>query len=497
MPNSRPSSSFAALAFLILNVQLIIAAKPNILFVVADDMSHTGCYGHEFVKTPYFDSLAERGLRFNRMYTPSSKCAPSRAVIITGRNPWQLEAAANHQPIWPEKFKSVVESLTDHGYFTGFTGKGWNPGIHPKDRNLTGKEYNDLRVQNPPTKNLAPYDYAANFAAFMKDRPSEDPFFFWYGCKEPHRGYEYKSGVKSGKKIADLKFTPTFWGDSERVKHDILDYAVEIEYFDTHLGRILAQLEDSGELENTLIIATSDNSMPFPRFKGHPHEFATRVPFVVYWPGMITNPGRQCDQFASFTDLAPTFLEAAGIPAEKSGMQPIQGKSLFDFFNDNVQGRTHVLTGRERNDICRPHGASYPVRSLHRGDFVYMHNFEPTRWPSGTAESGFRDTDWSPTKVEIVDNMPFTPAFHLCFGKRPQEELYNIKEDPECLTNLASREEFSGLKSSMKTSLFAELKSQGDPRLHSNGALFEKIRPERLRLYDKLLQQESKRTSKK
>ena len=97
------------IAFLLITVLFFAQNKqPNILFVVADDMSHTSIYGYDFVNTPNFDSLGEQGLVFNNMYTPSSKCAPSRAVMLTGRNPWQLEEAANHQPIWPVKFKSFV-----------------------------------------------------------------------------------------------------------------------------------------------------------------------------------------------------------------------------------------------------------------------------------------------------------------------------------------------------------------------------------------------------
>ncbi|VGO22408.1 sulfatase family protein [Pontiella sulfatireligans] len=470
--------------------------KPNILFALADDMSHASAYGYEFVQTPNFDSIAEGGLLFNRMYTPSSKCAPSRAVMITGRNPWQLEAAANHQPIWPEKFKSVVEALADNGYFAGFTGKGWNPGIHPKGRLLTGKEYNAISIE-PTSLKVAKYDYAENFRVFLADKPPDQPFFFWYGCKEPHRGYAFKSGVNAGKKFEDLDFLPSFWGDADEVKHDILDYAVEVEYFDRQLGKILQQLEEAGELENTLIIATSDNGMPFPRYKGHPHEFATRLPFVVKWPGHIVDPGRDCNAFASFIDLAPTLLEAAGIPATQSGMQPIEGKSLSDFFSNTVAGRDQVLTGRERNDMCRPNSWGYPVRSFHKGDYVYMHNFEPDRWPCGNPDAGFRDTDWGPVKSYLVYKQEGTTAFELCFGKRPGEELYNVKADPECLKNLAANPEYAAMKGKMKSALFAELAIQGDPRMHGNGAIFDYARPSRATQYDDLVKQVEKGKKKK
>lgn len=463
--------------------------QPNLLFVCSDDISHASCYGYKFLSTPHFDSLAEEGLRFTRVYTPSSKCAPSRAVILTGRNPWQLDGAANHKPVWPLKFKSFVETLGDHGYFTGFTGKGWSPGIHPEGRQLTGKAYNKIKMKELPTKNLYTADYTANFKQFMSEKPEGQPFFFWYGPKEAHRGYEYKSGVKAGKRFEDLDFLPTFWGDSDAVKHDILDYAVEAEYADWHLGKILAHLEEVGELDNTLIIATSDNGMPFPRYKGHPHEFATRIPFVVKWPGKIQDPGRVCEEFASFTDIAPTFLQAAGVPESETGMPAIQGKSLFDFFNDTVSGRDHVLTGRERNDMCRPNGWGYPVRSYHKGNYVYMHNFEPDRWPAGTPEAGWRDTDWSPTKSQIVYKEQDQRSYELCFGKRPREELYDISKDPECLNNLAMNPEYASLKEQMEVALFAELKGQGDVRAGAPGKVYDEYRPERIPEYDVIVRE--------
>ncbi|WP_010137145.1 sulfatase family protein [Ochrovirga pacifica] len=484
--------------FTLTNVLTVAQNKqPNILFVIADDMSHTSIYGHKFVNTPNFDKIGQQGLVFNNMFTPSSKCAPSRAVILTGRNPWQLEAAANHQPIWPEKFKSFIEVLTENGYFSGFTGKGWNPGVHPVGRNLTGKEYNKKKIDKKPLKGVALYDYTENFKDFIKDRPKNKPFFFWYGCKEPHRGYEYKSGVRLGKKIEDLKFQPSFWPANERVKNDILDYAVEVEYFDQYLGKILKHLEKVGELENTIIIATSDNSMPFPRYKGHPHEFSTRIPFVVSWSGKIKKPGRSCSEFASFIDIAPTLLEVSGIEQINSGMPKIQGKSLTDFFNNNVKGRNTVLTGRERNDMVRPNGWGYPVRSYHKGDYVYMHNFEPNRWPCGEEKTGYRDTDYSPTKAEIM-KLDKSNLFHqLNFGKRPKEELYNIKKDPFCMNNLAADKKLSKLKKKMKTALFKELKTQGDPRMFGNGAIFNKARPKRIAQYKELVAKTKARMLKK
>ncbi|GAA4237900.1 sulfatase [Postechiella marina] len=458
--------------------ELLIAQpkQPNILFAIADDMSHASAYGYKFLKTPHFDKISKEGLLFNNMFTPSSKCSPSRAVLVTGRNPWQIENAANLTPIWPDKFKSFIEVLGENGYKTGYTGKGWGPGMFKKGkkRALTGKEYNAIKNKNVPASGINKIDYAANFKTFLDEKPNETPFFFWYGCKEPHRSYQFKSGVKNGKKLSDIDFLPTFWGNSEAVKHDILDYAVEVEHFDNHLGKILDYLKSKGELDNTLIIVTSDNGMPFPRYKGHPFDFATRVPFAVKWPKHIVKPGRVVNNFASFTDIAPTILDIANVKEKGSGMVKIEGKSLVDIFNNkSSKNRDHVITGRERNDPSRPNGWGYPVRSIHNQDFVYSYNFHPERWPCGNPEADYRDTDKSPTK-KYTKTLPHSSLpFKLCYGKRAQEELYDLKKDPECLNNLAFNTKYKTLKTKLHNELFDELKRQEDPRMFGNGDVFE------------------------
>ena len=134
--------------------------KPNILFCIADDASfpHMSAYGCDWVNTPNFDRIAREGILFTNAYTPNAKCSPSRACIITGRNPWQLEEAANHIPHFPQKFRSFMEVLGENGYHTGFTGKGWSPGNPGKNgdgkRLLTGKPYNESKL-NPPTKSIS------------------------------------------------------------------------------------------------------------------------------------------------------------------------------------------------------------------------------------------------------------------------------------------------------------------------------------------------------
>ncbi len=461
--------------------------RPNILFCIADDASfpHMGAYGCSWVKTPAFDRVAKEGILFKNAYTPNAKCAPSRACIITGRNSWQLEEAANHWCYFPQKFKTYAETLGENGYHVGYTAKGWAPGvpgeINGKKRQLVGRPYNKYNT-TPPTNKMSINDYTANFVDFLDSKPQGEPFCFWYGSREPHRAYEYRSGIeKGGKSIAEIDSVYSFFPNNDTVKTDLLDYAYEIEYFDKHLQNMLKVLEERGELNNTLVVVTADNGMPFPRIKGQEYELSNHLPLAIMWKDGIKNPGRVVDDLVSFIDFAPTFLELAGVTREASGMQPIQGKSLTDILFAGEPGvvdsaRDHILIGKERHDVGRPHDQGYPIRGIVKGGFLYVKNFKTDRWPAGNPETGYLNCDGSPTKTVILNGRN-NPATHhlweLSFDKRPEEELYNIKTDRECMNNIANDPEYSALKEQLKTQLFKELKEQGDPRMFGHGHIFD------------------------
>ncbi len=460
---------------------------PNILFCIADDSSFPfmGAYGTSWVKTPGFDRVASEGLLFNNAYTPNAKCAPSRACILTGRNSWQLEQAANHSPYFPAKFKTYAEALTEQGYFVGFTAKGWAPGdpgeIDGKKRQLTGMPFNQFTT-TPPANEISDNDYATNFQHFLDSLPDDKPFCFWYGATEPHRGYEYGAGIrKGGKKLSDIDQIPAFWPDNDSVRTDMLDYAYELEYFDQHLVKMLDMLEKAGKLENTLVVVTADNGMPFPRIKGQAYEFSNHLPLAIMWKEKIKNPGRIIDDFISFTDFAPTFLEVAGLNTDTVGMQPVQGKSLTSIFFSEKKGivepeRDHVLIGKERHDVGRPHDWGYPIRGIVKNDFLYLHNFEPGRWPVGNPETGYLNVDGSPTKTVLIQSRHQDDTkkyWQWSFGKRGEEELYSLENDAACVRNLAIDPEYNEIMASLKNQLFEELKTQGDPRMFGKGYVFD------------------------
>ncbi|NBB78386.1 MAG: sulfatase-like hydrolase/transferase [Verrucomicrobia bacterium] len=460
--------------------------RPNILFGIMDDasMEHMSAYGCTWVDTPAFDRLAREGLLFKNAYTPNAKCAPSRSIVLTGRQSWQLEEAANHVINFPAKFKTLAEALRAHGYATGLTGKGWGPGnpgtIDGQPRLLIGESWNDKKA-TPPAEKISHEDYAANFADFL-DAAAGQPWFFWYGAREPHRRYEFGSGVRAGRSTDEIDVVPPYWPDNEIVRTDMLDYGLEVEHADRHLGQMLEELERRGQLENTIVVMTSDNGMPFPRVKAQNYEASNHMPLAILWPRGIKAPGRIIEDMVSFVDFAPTFLEVAGIPFEASGMHSFAGRSLTGIFESDTSGqvdpfRDFIVLGKERHDYSRPNNEGYPMRAIVGDGFLYIYNYELDRWPAGNPELGYLDVDGSPTKTAILNMRREGMDRHfweLSFGKRStHEELYHVSVDPHCIVNLADQPAYAERKAAMRKRMLWTLKAQGDPRMVGDGAIFD------------------------
>lgn len=447
---------------------------PNVLFIIADDASmHFGkANGCDWVHTPNIDRLASQGLVFDNVYTPTSKCAPSRAAILMGRYPWQLEEAANHQPYFPAKYMAFTEALTRRNIRCGGGGKRWGPGsallADGSPRDFAMKSIGPNLPANP----------GAGLTAFLKERPADRPFFYWFGSSNPHRPYIPNAGLAAGKKLSDIDRVPAYWPDNDTIRGDMLDYATEVEAFDAQVGSLLAALDASGQTNNTLVIVTSDHGMPFPRVKGHTFDDAHHIPFVACWPDGTLNPGRRVSEFINFIDLAPTFLELFGVDGPAEGMAPITGHSFTDLLRDKPSIlRSFVIMGRERNDVlARPgseHGLGYPVRAIREGSFLFVRNFESDRWPCGNPDLGLKDTDASPTKSFLEEAGDSSPSWQHAFGKRPAEQLFDLTTDPDCVVNLASEAIYSEKVAAMNQTLTEELKRQDDPRIRGDGKVFD------------------------
>lgn len=462
-------------------------ARPNILFAIADDWSwpFASIAGDRTARTPHFDRVAHEGVLFRQAHAVAPTCTASRGSILTGQWFARLEEGADLWSTLPAKFDVYPDLLERHGgYRVGFTGKGWGPGeLKPggRTRNPAGVEYN-RRKNATPTKDIHDIDYAANFAEFLGGREKGQPFCFWYGGHEPHRPYEEGSGLKAGKRLADVR-VPFGLPDSREVRSDLLDYALEIEWFDTHLGRMLGQLEKAGELDNTIVAVTGDNGLPFPRAKANLYDNGTHVPLAVRW-GAKVKGGRAVDDFVSLCDLAPTFLEASGVmPALPAAMT---ARSILDVLRSDRAGlvdprRDRVFTGRERHTIAQPDSAGgYPMRAIRTRQYLYVRNYKPDRYPVGVdtkAANAYRDVDPGATKQYMMDHRT-EPAvanlFELGFGKRPAEELYDLKKDPGEQHNLASEPGAAAVKAKLAAELEAQLKAWRDPRVVGDGDVFDR-----------------------
>ena len=460
--------------------------RPNILFCIADDHSHphTGAYGCRFTRTPAFDRVARQGVLFRHAFVSTPSCCPSRGSVLAGQDFYRLRDASMNHTIWPGGIPLYTDLLAQAGYHGGYTGKGWGPGnwkVSGRSFSPAGPEYNHARL-TAPGKYISNIDYAANFRAFLARRPREAPFCFWAGFLEPHREYEPGIGLRHGKRLEDMQ-VPGFLPDSREVRSDLADYAFEIEWYDRQLGALLKILEDRGELDNTLVVVTADNGMPFPRAKANLYDYGARMPLAIRW-GSRVKPGRVIDDFVSFPDLAPTFLEAAGLAAPAA----MTGRSLLPLlWGQAGPRRDQAVFGIERHfPGSRSGGAGYPCRAIRTKDHLYIRNLTPDRypagdrpgpaWPAGDPVGGFGDTDGGPAKTFLWENRDQYPElFRLSFERRPAEELYAMAEDPYSLKNLAADTRYAAVKEGLAARLESHLERTEDPRATGRGQMLDEV----------------------
>jgi len=431
--------------------------RPNFLLVIADDWGwpHAGAYGDRVVKTPVFDRIAAQGALFTHAFCASPSCTPSRCGLLTGQYIHRIEEGGNLWSTLPAKFDVFPELLEAKGYATGSNGKTWGPGSLEAGG----------RTKNPAGQGFR------SFAEFLKTTPAEKPFCFWFGGQyhqgyDPHRPYDLGSGAKAGMKLEDVA-VPPYLPDTPAIRSDILDYYFEVQRFDRDLGGVLQALEASGRAANTIVVVTGDNGAPFPRGKGNVYDAGSRIPLAVRWPAKVP-AGQTIEDFVSLTDVAPTFLEAAGLRPPSS----MTGRSLFD-----RAGRDRIFLERERHTNSRKGNLSYPMRAVRTRDRLYVRNLRPDRWPQGDPEKWeipdnphpqvdvgiFADCDQGPSKEAVLADRT-GKHYRLCFDKRPEEELYDLSKDPHQIENVADRPEYAEAKAKLRADLQGWMVETADPR---------------------------------
>lgn len=470
-------------------------SRPNILFAIWDDVSypHVSAAGSKMASTPAFDRVAAEGALFRNAYAPAPGCSPTRAAFLTGRHIWMIEQAGTHASSFPATYVSYQDLLEEAGYAVGYTGKPWGPGRWDKSgrtRNPAGPAFTD-RTLDPPYDGIRDWDYAGNFEAFFESKAPDQPFSFWVGGSEAHRRFEKGSWKAAGKRLEDAE-VPPFLPDTPEIREDLLDYAVEIEWFDSHVGRILDFLAEHGELDNTLVIFTADNGMAFPRAKANLYDYGIHMPLAVRWAGPGRG-GRTIDDLVQFVDLTATIIDVAGV-AHPGGASALIGRSIRNILESEEDGtvdssRTRAYSGRERHSSSRWNNLTYPQRSMRTPEHLYIRNFKPRRWPAGAPQKyradgrgleemhqAYHDIDASPTLTRLIegrDEEGVGPYLELAVGKRPAEELFDLAADPGCLDNLAEKPEHADLLEALRDELDAYLVKTGDARATGNGEIWD------------------------
>jgi uncharacterized sulfatase len=250
---------------------------------------------------------------------------------------------------------------------------------------------------------------------------------------------------------------------------------LEIQWFDEHLGRMLKMLEENSELDNTIVVVTSDNGMPFPRAKATVYNYGVHMPLAIRWGNGLQRPGRIVHDFVNHIDFAPTFLEAADVKAPEE----MTGRSLMNILQSDKGGwvepaRDMTVVGMERHVWTRPDGKTYPRRAIYTKDYCYIRNYEPDRWPMGgpdfkaSHQSTFGDIDDGPTKSYMMEHREkkgVKKLFSMSFGKLGAEELYAIDRDPAQMKNRADEPIFREVKERLRKRMEDYQKKTADPRV--------------------------------
>lgn len=485
------------------------ADRPNILFVFADDWGrYASCYKgidgrptiNDVIQTPNVDRVAREGVLFRNAFVNAPSCTPCRSSLLSGRYFFNTgRGAILNGAQWDSTIPSFPLLLRDAGYHIGKSFKVWSPGS-PADAPFGGQQYAYQKaggacnnyseeVTARLTRGLTPTQVRTeildqvrgNFAAFLADRKPGQPWHYFFGPTTTHRTWVKGSGKKLWNIEPDaLKGRlPKFLPDVPEIREDVADYLGECQAVDAYVGVLLKQLEEAGELDRTVIVLSGDHGMPgVPAGKCNLYDHGVAVALVARMPG--GKGGRIVDDFVRLPDLAPTFMELGGVKPPAN----LYGRSLVPLLRSDQSGqidptRNWVITGRERHvAAARENNLPFPMRALRTPEFVYIRNFAADRWPMGSPKgvsesetpdftalqnstyTAFADMDASPTKAWLITHRQETEwkwHYEFAFGKRPGEELYDVRKDPDQVTNLATDPAYAKIKAELSQRLLKTL----------------------------------------
>lgn len=400
------------------------------------------------------DALAANGIRFDQAYLTASSCSPSRSSIITGRYPHNNGKAAElHLPIaWNLPWFPTLLRL--NGYYTAQSGKH-HMTIGPPPEGIKVKRAVPFDLEDGGRVNGNSGGHA-NWRKITKERPRDKPFFFWFASYDAHRDWDadnqWDEQLYGPMHKPEDVIVPPFLVDNEETRADLASYYNEVTRFDHYIGEVVAELKSQGELDNTLTFVLADNGRPFPRAKTRIHDSGMKTALVAHWPAGIKTAGRASDSLVSVIDLAPTVLGVAGLePAET--MQGVSLQPLLDQSSNQV--RRFAFSEHNWHDY-EAHGRGV------RGDgFLLIRNFRPYLPWQGPADS-VRSPSHDSLKAQRDAKSLTAAQADVFLAPRPAVELYDLRNDPHQLANLAGNPEFQTRQQLLNRTLNAWMEETHD-----------------------------------
>lgn len=408
--------------------------RPNFLVVVGDDMTYTdaGCYGSPDVRTPTLDRLAEEGMKFANCFTSTAMCAPTRHQLYTGLFPVRSGGYPNHSRV-RDGTKSFPHFLGDLGYRVGLAGKSH---VAPSEcfpfEIVTGSEFETDLIRG------------------FLDRDSNQPFCLFFCSKEPHQPWN-----RGDPHLYDPSTitVPPYLVDVPETREMLVKYFAEITYLDGQLDSALNLLDEAGHRENTIVVFLSEQGSNFPHCKWTCYDTGLRASCVVRWPGHI-GAGSETDAMIQYVDILPTLIEAAG----GDPVEGLDGKSFLGVLKGETDDHREVTYGVQTTRSINNGSLNYPIRSIRTITHKYIWNLNHT--------SRFENTV---TKLHMLDpwrreakTNPAAKKLLEAYSVRPAEELYDVREDPYELHNLATNPQNRPLMNSLRERLVEWMDEQGD-----------------------------------
>jgi len=412
--------------------------RPNILFILADDCTYNvlGCFGGKDVKTPNIDALARQGMTFTRAYSAMSMCAPFRAELYTGLYPVRNGVAWNHSIAKPGT-KSVCHHMKALGYRVGLSGK-----------------------KHASPASVFPFESPKGFPAgqgireFMTKDPKE-PFCLFLCSNNPHAAWT--TGDPSKIDPAKISLAP-IQHDDPATRDATRRYLAEVGDLDREVGEMLALLKHTGQVDNTLVMFSSEQGWALGFAKWSNWNLGVHTGMLARWPGHI-KPGANTDALVQIADVLPTFIDAAG---GDPAAYKLDGRSFLGVLKGKATQHRKYVYGIHNNV---PEGRPYPIRSIRDGEFHYIINLTPDQayHEKHVMIAKSRLAWWPALEAAAAKGDKSAKSLMARYQHRPAEELYRVDADPYELKDLAASPEFADIKKRLRTELHRWMAAQKDP----------------------------------